>query len=544
MTERIKRAENKKALIFWFTMIITWVLLLFLKGMGWEANDDPAMAYILYQYGPENTPYANPIYLKAIFGFYNICNKINWWFLTQVLGIVISSFGFLALIYKRSERWQFNFTVFVGIMNVVFVYSFCVLSANFTKSSVFISFFGMTMVCVALNGERVKWRNVFIGAVFIAWGAMIRFEGAILSIPFVLSMTLDSFFTFRKIYLKRIFCTGLVIGLVLLPILVSNLFKNEALLKFESGPSEIDYPYILSADNNKIEKLHSIDLDEADVNYFMSWHGFDRTVFSDEKITVLIDATEKNNNINYFWMLMKGNLRTQFMGVFVAFLGILFVDREALKKCKYPLLLGMVFIVAFSFYGRIIRRLYDSCLFLALQASIMVWVWPILWHDKTPSYCIEGKRNYVIIICTIVISITSICRGGINDSIRQKNIEHVLYPNLTEYMCSSSLLYYVDIWQWLGIVYYKNIMLNEPKKGYGMNVYPISGWVSTLPCIVENQKEQGITNPSLAMTTRDDVLTIENKDLQDFLMRHYGEVEISNEIELDNVKLARYSGTE
>jgi len=533
-------------------------------GTGWEANDDPAFAWLLSR--PENSwsPFQGVLLGKAIHVLYGFIPRIEWWLATTVSAIYVSS---IAIIYTIRRSFSRQKASFLSLIVIVLIWFMSVRTMNFTRTAAILSTAGVLLIANGIFVKKLKKGigEYCIGIVLLLWGREVRNDCAFLATLFLAIIGLVYIIRLRvkeRIFEKRNICR--YAQFILIPVLVIGMSvfnsfflttEQKEYMEYNKVRSEIqDYSKRFEWD----ERYEEIGISKREFQLFLSWFQEDTEEYELEKLEAVLQFANNSISIDDVWVLLKKAILPdwEFSAIVICLLVCLMVWNHL--RNVFELVLPLFVLIGLSLYlilsGRFPERVYESVMFMMICVSMYVSRGkrndissPVMVRTK-----VEGiiKRGCYVLPSFVMIIAVAVFFGAMSEeiltnetyfsSIEEKKIKREGTLDIIDR--DSESIYLIPVG-------YAPASLNDDfgiwearPEDYCDNYFYLGGWDAAHPYFRKLQKELGITNPVKALFEKDNVYSVYCGYLVEYIQEHYGEdISVSCVKEYNNNSIVKYT---
>lgn len=526
-----------------------FMLAMILMGPVQDTGDDAIMAWQLSRGMGSLASFISP-YLSLIMNWlYQTVPQLPWWSLLHVLGAWV----LLIVICGGIEQncpWHYRPVAYPVLFAAVWLA--VMRYVNFTRTAVAFSLAGIVLCLEYIYTNQEKKRGVtnglrlLSGTVLYCIGLMIRFQAALMTLPFMAVIVLlrETELHKRGARISRTaLCGTLIIVLVTVATFVAeNQFWRahpdwEAYRQFSAARSAIvDYVDQYPTWEQAEEQYTALGLkNENDLN--MLFHKIflgDPDIFSIDTLRAIgtlrgrsIGAwTELKQAVYTLLFLLKNGTILLWVMLWFAYLAC---EKEK-RSCLTQFLLLCVsgaFLAYFLLAGRITLRVWEPLLLAALVLGVLT-----AGGEKVSGREEKAKSRRIKNIAFISVIILLAVSTGIAQSLLTMHIPDSSDDRdepgreRTEYMQSTPDRIYLLT---------EGVIHSEPDpspfglweaipQDYLNNYFSLSNWEMNTPTNLNRLKAYGITNPTLALLERTDTYSEYSDDWTFmFLKSHYGE---------------------
>ena len=528
----------KNALSLTFFLNLFFLLLYFAFGQVRHGSlDDYFMSSVLTgAYGSAydvHMFFVNSAYGYFLKPFYWLFPKVGWYYIFELLG-TFSAFATITYVVFRKIGIQWGLVVATLILasltpDFYFQLSFTQCATLYTAAGILLIFLG-----IAENARRF----LVIGGIFVVAGSVMRWEGFLLGLPYLVVFLAAQWFDNKKFYYM------VVVALVVTFVAAFGLREHDKSLYAEG-----DYKYY--ADYQPIrayfgdgafydqestyDELEERGMSGLDYNLLKSWVYYDTNVFCIDSLLPIKEVAQ-NNRYSLNWkrlpaafFLAVSNSFMRSSGWCWAILCLLLIMTGTKKSGLYPWVsLGIV----------------------ALSIGYLLWVNRLVYHVESGVWlyaivfaipCLEKsffktnifvlKRNNVLKSCLLIISIIFAITGIMGQSSLKRTVSLIETPVLTndwkaflEYAQKhQNDVFLLSFEQYKALGSLKNPAYLAIEPGSWNNIYSWGYWNIHLPAMKKELSARGIENP-LREIVRDNVYVLQDGSLlplEIFYENHY-----------------------
>lgn len=544
--------SNKSGREIWVSLIlaIAGLFIMLLLGATYETNDDWSIALQLSRGEVAISSFQSPYLALFISKLYLTLPSLPWW-------------GILAFGAAGSVLWVSFYIIFrssKGIQKYILLFGTFVLiwlvgikQINFTRTAMLFTIAGC-LLCAFYIQKREHKIKIVLGCIGIIIGGMIRFQAALVIIPFFLVLVLYSSIILKTFKThKYVLLIGGFAPIVVLLCLytLNNIYLNshsewKAYNEYNYKRGIIqDYANRYPAWEEASEEYEKLGVVEGDEQLFLQkWFSEDTEVFNEETLEGISNLSSSKVNFsvvadNLFQQLGKNIIFWMFIIFSVAIL--VEYRKKAVLLTMILGLMGIGVITYFCIQGRIQNRVSEpvilcAILFLYLGYTCMKQV--VNRHESSYSISIavksleKSQKNQVnkmnISVFSIFVSIFSLMLlfYSIKDNLKTM---HIPYFDEGKNSIVRQKTDYIDSTE--DRIYLLTVLSDEWDKGYNMwenvpvgyceNMFFLGGWSARTPYNIEKLENMDIENPAKALIEKENVYSVFDTDILSFLKRHY-----------------------
>ncbi len=541
--------KNKDILTALFINVFFLAICLLFGKLQYGSLDDFFMAGVLTGiHGDSYNPhmyFVNALYGYALLPLYHFFPKIGWYYIGEMLGSFFSLTLISLLLVKKVGRYWGTF------LSSIFVAGFCsdvYLVVQFTHCGALFSAAGILSTLFGIL-ERKK-HYCIVGAAFVLWGSMMRWDAFKMGLPFAGLLAL---FLYKDLWIRKkvfIFWLGIIWLLVgVCHYIDRQLYLTDDYQKF----SAIQGPRSALGDGSNYnmqavyEDLEEVGKSGKDYAMLTQWIFYDTEHFKTDSLREILKYVEKYRNspssrsvLSGCLDVLNGLINYPPGQVFLIFCMFAFVS----KKGKYAWMSLIIFLALTSYLLYLNRLVYRVEMGLLLYAT--VFTIPLLKQLRGFS----PKLLYTILFLFAFVNIliysesgTSVRnpQNGVNEPLVDSN-DTTNYEAVFKYINdNSSKMFLVSMNAYMNFAEHKNPPYIATPMGEFKRIISFGYWTPYLPEITESLREFGIDNP-IKDVVHDNVVVINESGLCDYLQRHYYDsVYVKLEKKIGNVSFYKYS---
>ncbi|PWJ48223.1 hypothetical protein [Faecalicatena contorta] len=547
--ENLSDKRIKEMMLSLFMTIIAIVIMVLL-GASYETNDDWSIALQLSRGGIAISSFQSPYLALLVSSFYMRFPSLPWWGMLAFLGAAsLMWIGFYITFrtYRGGRRYVFLFGI------AVLVWLVGIRQINFTRTAMLFTIAG-NLSCTFYLYTKDKKIEIVLGILGIIIGGMIRFQAALVVIPFFIVPTLYFLIVKRQVVLYKYF---LLLG-TLTPVLAlvslyafNTLYLNEhnewqtyQSYNYKRGIIQ-DYAERYPSWDEAKREYERLGLKKDDITMFMyNWFSEDTEVFDDKIMEGIMSLSDSKADLNHVLKSIFEQLKNTVIFWMVLIYSI-FVFIESRKKILLPIVLinSMVLgiITYFCIQGRIQNRVSEPLLLCALFAIFLIAIYIDDGNEfKNSSYNLEIKINSLgeknedkikiikipmvsVLFCVLTILLLF---PNIKSNLENMHIPYFdegrngIVKQKTDYINETADRIYLltvtsDEWD-KGFNMWENVPV-----GYCENMFFLGGWSARTPDNIQRLKRENIDNPAAALFEKENVYSVYDEGILEFLKRHY-----------------------
>lgn len=541
----MKEKENKQIIltlgVAFLAGMIPIIFSLF-RGVGWEANDDPAIAWFLSR-GNNWSLFQSKILCWFFRVLYRHFGTIEWWAVMTLAVIYASTVVFLYMVYRKRDLF---FSIIMSIVLSALVWLVFLRAINFTRTAFIASMAGSVLIVQALydtSKRRLCMCEVVVGYLFLIYGTMIRRQCGILAVGYLAVIASVYFFkdSFRlntQWFVRRI--TKLVIVIAAPVIVFAAIGFNNILLADEQS-AYVKYNNYRSTFSDFYAQFPTWDKAEKEyTDLGISYDGYryfddlseDTDMFSTEKLEKL--ATLKNNkrNVKDIAIELKDVLKNRLYNSWQILYAVLVV--EILLVILYGKMIEIVVVADFymaivyiinAWISHFYARVFEPIAFGALIACILI----VNVENSRKQWKIFSLNGVAVaFLLTSVMGYTTMCQ------IRERPVINLSSPWSKMIELKERRIEYMDAINADGSRVYLFPLGNAPiwwTSAYGFwevqptnyctNMFCLGGWDARAPYNIERLKSYGIDNPMKALYEKSYVYSTYSPVILEYLQKTY-----------------------
>lgn len=550
MYNKSQRSFNNKKIIISFLLTIASIFIMFLMGASYETNDDWSIALQLSRGEVNVSSFQSPYLALLISKIYLVFPSLPWWGILAFCGaasLLWVSYSIILSMCKGAKKYLFLFSIFSIIWSVG------IKQVNFTRTAILFTIAGCllcTMYLCILGGKF----DFLLGIVCIALGGMIRFQAALVAIPFFLSTNLFCYiYSERKDKPKFSWILGGAAPILILLCLYvfNNVYYNNNTewkdyqdYNYKRGLIQ-DYTDRYPSWEEASEQYKKMGLKEHDETLFIyKWFSEDTEVFNEKVLEDIISLSNSHINLKEALSNVFQQLKSNIIFWMLAIWGI-YIFVEFKKRILLPLILidigGIGIITYFSIQGRVQNRVTESVLLCALYSLLYIYIFMSARYRSEDSnlslvittYNIENNqkkklnRNSISIL-SLMFSFLVIILLYNSIEYNLKNM-HIPYFDEGKNEIVREKTDYIDSTK--ERIYFLTVLSDDWDKGFNMwenvpvgycdNAFFLGGWSARTPDNIKRLRDLDIGNPVRALFEKENCYTIYDNDIFEFLKRHY-----------------------
>lgn len=528
---------HKRPLIYAICLNILFLLLYVIFGqIRFGSLDDYFMSSVLT--GAYGSSYDVHMYfVNAAYGyflklFYILFPKVGWYFLFELFGTfcAFTIFSYF-LISRQGTKWGLALSALVlAILTPDFYFQL-----SFTQCATVYTAVGV--VLVAFGNDEQKKKTLVLGALFLIAGSIMRYEGFLLGLPYLLVLLLFHLLKRRKIYKTTIITLCLVVLAV---------FGLRAFDKYHY--SDGDYKYY--ADYQPIrayfgdgafydqestyDELEERGLSGQDFYMLKSWLFYDTDAFCIDSLKIIKKIAENNlyepnpKRVVAAFFMSVSNAFTRPTGGGWAFLCILLIVFGGKKGAIYPWISLGIIAISIGYLLLVNRLVY--------HVETGIWLYAIVFAIPSfpTAFACSLVTSKIDKICLILIMIMAVCFAYINISgqgslkkmgnlieLPEKPKKWAEFIEYAESHQADVFLLSFDKYKSLGTI--RNPAYRSIAPGSWNNIFSWGYWNIHLPSMKKELLKRGVENP-IRDAVRENVYVVEDSEnpiLGVYLERHY-----------------------
>ena len=551
----------KKNILYTVIVCLLFTLIYYLMGPVYEGNDDWAIAFQLSRGAGSFATFLYPYLSLAFILVYSWIPSVAWW---SVFLAASALLFMLIVVYYTVKKTKGFFRLILLFVWFVLIWLVGLEYLNFTRTAVILSLSGFLIIYFAVTEER---RNIYffilrviLGCFFYALGCMVRFEAALLILPFCgLCFFIHVLFQHKKntSFIKHFSREFLYVGLMLVVAVFVNISCSYAwdqrpewksYQEYNTSRADVqDYLGNYPSWEEGKNQYEDIGISEIDLNGLYYWFTEDTSVYSTEKFSDLKetmyapDFSGKEKFIEFFQMVFTN-------AVFWILLSVLILYCITLRRTKlwigcYLSFFGAFLILLyFVILGRMQLRVMEPVFLCAVLSVFLIGLLQpqakTAFFGKINSYTLILKNKnrdlfekkiavYVFPHCFLPVFI-GLLLIPLFDNIGNMSFSHcddgkdfAIREKYDYFNSNSDKLYFLpvlsDSWnQSFGI-------WERVPASYSENVFHLGGWPARSPYNQDKLSSNGIINPARSLFTDTNVYSLNDDFVFSFLKYHYGE---------------------
>lgn len=449
--------------------------------------------------------FVNSAYGYFLKPFYCFFPKVGWYYIFELLG-TFSAFTAITYVVIRKIGAQWGFAVAALILaslapDFYFQLSFTQCATLYTAAGILLILLGYT------EKERLF---LVIGGFLLVAGSVMRWEGFLLGLPYLVVLFTAQLFENKKLYRM------IVIALALIFVVAFGLREYD-----KSLYSEGDYKYY--ADYQPIrayfgdgafydqeatyDELEERGMSGLDYNLLKSWVYYDTEVFCVDSLLPIKEVAQ-NNRYSLNWkrlpaafFLAVSNTFTRSSGWCWVVLCLLLIMIGTKKSRLYPWISLGIVAVSIGYLLWVNRLVYhvESGVWLYAIVSAV----PFLEESFFKTNTFVLKKNNVLKFCLLLVSLTFAFVGILGQSSLKRTVSLIETPALTNDW--KSFLEYTqkhpdDVFllsfeQYKALGSLKNPAYLAVEPGSWKNIYSWGYWNIHLPAMKKELSARGVENP-------------------------------------------------
>ncbi len=449
--------------------------------------------------------FVNSAYGYFLKPFYCFFPKVGWYYIFELLG-TFSAFTAITYVVIRKIGAQWGFAVAALILaslapDFYFQLSFTQCATLYTAAGILLILLGYT------EKERLF---LVIGGFLLVAGSVMRWEGFLLGLPYLVVLFTAQLFENKKLYRM------IVIALALIFVVAFGLREYD-----KSLYSEGDYKYY--ADYQPIrayfgdgafydqeatyDELEERGMSGLDYNLLKSWVYYDTEVFCVDSLLPIKEVAQ-NNRYSLNWkrlpaafFLAVSNTFTRSSGWCWVVLCLLLIMIGTKKSRLYPWISLGIVAVSIGYLLWVNRLVYhvESGVWLYAIVSAV----PFLEESFFKTNTFVLKKNNVLRFCLLLVSLTFAFVGILGQSSLKRTVSLIETPALTNDW--KSFLEYTqkhpdDVFllsfeQYKALGSLKNPAYLAVEPGSWKNIYSWGYWNIHLPAMKKELSARGVENP-------------------------------------------------
>lgn len=557
-----------KALFISLIMSIISILLLILTQPLQDTGDDAFIAWELSRGKGAVAAFISPYLSLILSSLYAYWPNIAWWTWTAFLGgWALLGIGFY-IILKRYK----GFIVYVTSIVWYIMTSLAIINKiNFTRTATAYALAGGLVVLLAASNQNKKLIKQIVlyilGFSLFLIGAMIRFQAALLIIPFMGIILLcwhgiENLIQIKKCFsrvwigsfIKKITSLLLLVMLTILLFGLNEFYWNthpdwKEYNKYNSTRSEIaDYVEYYPTWDEAEDEYKALGLkseNDLDVLFGFVFVG-DTQVFSLETLEGITELKNQSLNIirRIYRMFEKVvNMLTEGKIIFWCILFVILIRYYVGRKRYLPIVLCCCYALAvlflFSYLGRMMLRVWEPTLLCCVGMLLLYFTsnekrgegysleisGTSLKNGSEPMFAIYIRDYVIIAFCIFLLALTTgefesiskIKLPSYSDDRDQTMRDRAEYINSNPeriYLLSWPLIHHPPTPGFFGI-------WEALPEDYLKNCFALSNWDARVPYNMDALSKLGIDNPVEALISRTDTYSDFEYRVYRFLREHY-----------------------
>ncbi|PWJ48224.1 hypothetical protein [Faecalicatena contorta] len=556
--------------IFFMTMVmsIISVLIWILIGPRQDTGDDAFIAWELSRGLGSIAAFISPYFSLIQSTLYAYIPNIAWWTWTAIAGGgILMWIGF----YMIQKYYKGFFIWLISVIWFIMTGTAIIYRINFTRTATSYALAGGMLIIIASNvkGSRsIKKTILYLAGIFLfLTGAMIRFQPALLIIPFMsiilfCQQGVENFKQIKSCFNKIWILSFMRKILPLISVVICTIFLyfvNEAYWNthpewkayntYNTTRSTIadyvDYYPTWDEAKDEYKALGLKSENDLDMLFGFVFVG-DTEVFNLQTLKGISELKDQSIDVvrRIYRMLEKVvNILTKSKTLFWFILFLLILRYHIGKNRYLPICLCVIYTLAilflFSFLGRMMLRVWEPTL-LCCAGMLLLYFEPDM--EKVSGYCIEVsgiklKREmqtlFSIMVRDRIIIAAIVCLLAFKTGVFQM-VSQVQLPNYSddrdelmrsraEYINDTSQRIYLLSWPLIHHPPYPGFFgIWEPlPAAYMDNAFALSNWDARTPGNLKSLNELGIENPVEALINRADTYSDYEQRMHQFLKEHY-----------------------
>lgn len=528
-------------------------------GCTWETNDDATIAFLLSRTNNDYCPFIGQLLTKATQLAYAAYFSVNWWFVIQLIVILIGSFEILHVLCNRLSpivALLVSFGIFCLTLDIF------LLEINFTRTSILISTGGAVLIADSvLLRKRMNFGaflKYLLGCLSMLVGQQIRSSGVwpvlagLAAVGLAVMLANIPAFTWSEI--KKWIPKGcllwavvfLALGGVYTDKLLTTPEQAEYLSYNQKRSDLVDYS---SRYTNYQENGNN--LSREDLEAFLNWHSEDPTVFTSDKL----DATIKSGHAvtsTLFFKSAQSILTTNCLLITIVLLCTVLLLVQVWNSdirhgitSLFPLTMCALLSGYLIFSGRLPQRVFQPLCFMTIIYYLILWGNEVSAAAARPCFRTWEKKTCFIFICIFPLCAFAVSMPKLQE-IPNRHTSREIHSSdkaVLDYINSDyQNIYLLPIQLSLSSPAESSDIWETVPANYCDNLFFLGGWTAKMPYKVRMLQDWGITNPTKALIENDHVYTIVSPTTTDFLRRNYDpHITISGVKEISGWMIAQYT---
>lgn len=477
--------------------------------------------------------FVNAAYGYFLKPFYLLFPKVGWYFIFELAG-TFAAFSTLTYFLLRQVGTKIGIALSVLLLASLTPDFYFQLS--FTQCGTIYTAAGLLAVFLAQG----KKRFLIVGSLFLIAGSVMRWQGFLLGMPYLLLLCVTQAFS-----QKRIFKATLITLVISLSILY-GLHKYDSTLYTEGdykyyaayqGPRAFFGDGAYYDSESTFDELQERGMNGYDFRLLKSWMFYDTEVFARDSLLPIIEVA---NNNRYspnpkrmpvaFFMAVSRQLTHSLGWCWAMFCFFLLLSKSKISNLYPWASLGIIAISIgyLLLVNRLVHHVESGIWLYATVCGVVFMSSDILWPSSLGD---KWKRALPFVILSIAIFFAY---SGITEQGTLKKqwhlIEHEQVPANWQIFLDYASNHNDDVFL-LSFEKYKalGIFKNPPylsiEPGSWNNIFPWGYWNIHLPAMKREFSKRGVENPIRDIIHSNVYLIKENSDpsLLDYYERHYND---------------------
>lgn len=476
--------------------------------------------------------FINAVYGYFLWPFYHFFPTVGWYFIFELLG---TFFSFTAITYSLIEKVEGKVGKSLSIFVLAALTPDFYFQLSFTQCATVYTAAGILLVCN--SDSKKKWLYALVGILFLIAGSVMRYEGFLLGVPFLVLSLFQQYFKSHKFHLSTAITICIAIASIYgLRTFDKNLYNNDNYRYYaEFQPIRAYFgDGSFYDDEATYDELEERDMNGIDFQFAKSWMFYDTRVLSIDSLQEIKKIAQNNlyepnfKRLPMAFFLAISNAFTRTNGWCWALLCILLIFSSSKQANMYP---------------------WISLTFIALSLGYLLWINRLVYHVESGVwlYAITSSIPFMdksffnsrvllklekifpkfIFSLTLFFSIW----GVYTQPILKQTFSLIETPQMPDDWRSFVLyatkhpndVFLLSFNRYKQLGEFKDPAYQAVKPGSWQNIFSWGYWNIYLPEMTKELSYRGIQNP-ICDITHSNVYTLEDNNkpsLQPFYTKHY-----------------------